>query len=93
MEPQFLSYSEALEVIAEWERNQFKAEGHHKPGRGRRANPDADEWTRQTFLVRKAHRDKLRILAEKGGQTAKVTLDEVLRAFFIGKSVNPIPQN
>lgn len=62
-----------------------------KRGVGKPRNPDADEWTRQTFVVRKEYLDKLRDLAYWERRTTKVVLDMALEQFFAGKDIKPSP--
>ena len=58
---------------------------------GKPRNADADEWTRQTFLVRKDFLEKLRALGYWNRQTTKVILDTALEEFFKDKDIKPLP--
>jgi hypothetical protein len=58
---------------------------------GKPRNADADEWTRQTFLVRKDFLEKLRALSYWNRQTTKVVLDTALEEFFKDKDIKPLP--
>ena len=62
-----------------------------RPRRGRRAHPDADSWTRQTFIVSEAHLDMLRRMAYWERATTKELLDKALAAFLRDKKYGPIP--
>lgn len=58
---------------------------------GKPRNADADEWTRQTFLIRKDFLQKLRAVSYWNRQTTKVVLDTALEEFFKGKEIKPLP--
>ena len=62
-----------------------------KRGVGKPRHPDADEWTRQTFVIRKDYLEKLRDLGYWDRQTTKVVLDRALYEFFKDKDIKPIP--
>ena len=58
---------------------------------GKPKNADADEWTRQTFVIRKVFVQKLRDLGYWNRQTTKVVLDTALKEFFRDKDIKPLP--
>ena len=60
-----------------------------KPGKPK--NADADEWTRQTFLIRKDFLAKLRAVGYWNRQTTKVILDSALEEYFRDKDIKPLP--
>lgn len=64
-----------------------------KPGAGRPKNRDADEWTRQTFIVREEYLELIRRVAYWDRLQAKEVLDDALRMYAESKgSYDPVPQ-
>lgn len=61
------------------------------PKMGRPANPDRNQWTRQTFVVRIDHLEAVKRAAYWDRKTAKDVLDEALSAYFRDREYEPVP--
>lgn len=67
--------------------------GGKKSAAGRPKNRDAEEWTRQTFIVREEYLELIRRVAYWDRLQAKEVLDEALRMYADSKgNYEPVPK-
>ena len=64
-----------------------------KRGAGKPRHADADDWTRQTFIIRKDFLQRINEEAYWQRRTTKVVLDMALEAYFKDRPENPIPES